>query len=107
MTVDSGVQYFELPGGVLRFNPADPALFLRLEQLPEQVARLPDEPLEADRELKKLLSWVLGPGNDVDRALQGVSLLARGTNGRTVLENFMGALRPILEEGARQCAENC
>ena len=107
MTVDSGVQYFELPGGILRFNPADPALFLRLEQLQEKLEQLPEEPLQADEELKKLLSWVLGPTNDVDGALQGVSLLARGSNGKTVLENFMGALSPILEEGARQCAENC
>lgn len=107
MIVDSGVQYFEFEGGTLRFNPADPALFLRLEQLPERIRDLPDEPLTADRELKALLNWVFGPGNDVDCVLQGVSLLARGNNGKTVLENFMAVLTPILEEGAERCAESC
>lgn len=100
---------FQIPGGgILRFNPADPALFLRLEQLESRAAELPKtDPVQLDRALKELLSEVLGPGNDLHSALCGVSLFAVGRDGRTVLEALMAALAPILQEGAEQCAENC
>ncbi len=109
LRVDSGTEVFRLPGGVLRFNPADPGLFLRLEQADGRLKEI-DQAVslqEADRQLKELLNWVLGPGNDVDAALGGVCMFARGFNGRTVLENFLEALTPILQEGAEKCAESC
>lgn len=109
LRVDSGTEIFRLPGGVLRFNPADPGLFLRLEQADERLRAI-DENISvqaADRQIKELLNWVLGPGNDVDTALGGVNLFARGFNGRTVLQNLLDALAPVLQEGAERCAENC
>lgn len=100
---------FRIPGGgKLRFNPADPALFLRLEQLEQRVATLPhSDPIQLDSALKELLAETLGPGNDLHEALGGVSLFAVDKKGRTVLDNLLAALAPILQEGAEQCAENC
>ena len=105
--IDSGLQTFELPGGTLQFNPADPMLFVRLEQLQEKLQALPKDPTTLDGAVKQQLNWLLGAGNDVDKALCGVSLFAVGSNGNSVLENFLEALAPILKAGAEQCAENC
>lgn len=108
MEMDLGMQAFELPGGVLRFNPADPALFGRLEQLEDKLrAVVTRDPWEFDRQAKDILNWVLGGSNDVDKALGGVSLLALGQNGRTVMQNLLEALAPILQEGAERCAATC
>lgn len=108
LKLDSGAEVFSIPGGGnLRFNPADPALHLRLEQLEDRMKQLPIEKLslpELDRQIKGLLDWALGAGNDVDRALGGVSVLAPGKNGRSVLKNLLDALGPILREGAEECA---
>ena len=106
MTIDTGMQCFELDGGSICFNPTDPALYQRLEEFVDGLEQLPDTPQEADAAMKEKLNWVLGPGNDVHQALQGVSLLARGSNGKRVLENFMEALMPILKAGLEQCKEN-
>ncbi len=102
-------QVFHIPGGgSLRFNPADPALFLRLEQLQARVEALPRTDLNRlDRDMKKLLGEALGPGNDLHSALGGVSLFALTKSGKTVLENLLHALMPVLREGAEQCAESC
>ena len=109
LRIDSGTEAFRLPGGVLRFNPADPGLFLRLEQLEDRLQEL--DPVmtlqEADKQVKELLNWVFGPGNNVDKALGGVNLFARGFNGKPVLQNFLEALEPVLQEGAEKCAESC
>ena len=101
-------QTYQIPGGgTLRFNPADPALFLRLEKLQEEVSKLSTtDPDGLDQQLKKLISTALGPGNDLNEALGGVSLFAMTKSG-TVLESLLGGLMPILREGAEQCAENC
>lgn len=100
---------FQIPGGgTLRFNPADPALFIRLEQLQGRVAELKQtDPAELDLALKQLLGETLGPGNDLHSALHGVSLFAVCRDGKTVLDGLLSALLPILREGAEQCAENC
>lgn len=100
---------YQIPGGgYLTFNPTDPGLFLRLEKLQEQVAALTvTDPVETDKALKKLLSQALGPGNDVNEALGGVSLFAVTRSGCTVLESLIGGLLPVLQEGAEQCAETC
>lgn len=100
---------FQIPGGgTLQFNPADPNLFLRLEQLNQRVAELPvEDPVQLDRDVKKLIDETLGRGNDLHQALGGVSLFALTKSGKTVLEALIEGLLPILQEGAEQCAENC
>ena len=59
---------------------------------------------QTDREVKKLLSWIFGQGNDFDEILGGVNTLAIGSNGERVVTNFLLALEPILTAGARQCS---
>lgn len=114
---DSGVRCFKVNGGAcLRFNPADPNLlqrFLEAEQklsaVEETLTRSGEAPLEllarADREIKRLLADIFGPGNDFDAIFQGMNLLAVAGNGERVITNFLAALEPVLLRGARSCAK--
>ena len=43
-------------------------------------------------------------GNDFDKILGGVNLLAVADNGQRVVTNLMEALQPILTAGAERCA---
>ena len=58
----------------------------------------------ADGEMKQVLGWVFGPGNDFDVLLEGVNLLAVGANGERVVTNLFAALQDILEAGVERCA---
>ena len=60
--------------------------------------------VEADGKLKQKLGQVF-PGNDFAAIFQGVNLLAVGSNGHQVIENFLQALEPILTPGAKRCAD--
>ena len=60
---------------------------------------------QADQRAKGLLAEVFGPGNDFDAMLGGTNLLAVAGNGERVITNLFAALQPILEAGARQCAD--
>lgn len=60
---------------------------------------------QADQHAKGLLAEVFGPGNDFDAMLGGTNLLAVAGNGERVITNLFAALQPILEAGARQCAD--
>lgn len=112
---DSGVRAFQVNGGEsLRFHPGDPNLYARLqaasEKLPEIQKSLSGEDIpkmlaETDRQLKALLSEVF-PGNDMEKLFDGVNLLAPTTTGKTVFENFIHALEPILSKGAESCARS-
>ena len=61
---------------------------------------------EADRQMKEVLSWVFGPGNDFDKLLGGISLLAAAENGERVVTNLFAALQPVLTRGAQLCAQH-
>lgn len=117
--VDLGVEEYALGSGVLRFNPADPNLYARflelepqLQRLQEELNRRSDEAKDAcgvlkvleetDRQFKTLLTQVFGAENDFSRLLQGVNLLAVAANGSTVAENLLGALEPVLTQGAER-----
>ena len=123
LTFDNGLQEVRIGGGVLRFNPQDPNLFVRFEQAGEklraveadmvskarsvgedsnQVARILHD---GDRQMKQILDWVFGAGNDFDAILQGVNLLAVAGNGERVVTNLFAALEPVLVEGAKGCAQ--
>ncbi|MBQ3000392.1 MAG: hypothetical protein IJD63_01445 [Oscillospiraceae bacterium] len=112
---DSGIRTFRVNGGEsLRFNPADPNLYTRLQaasdKLPEIQKSLsgtdvPKMLTETDGQLKRLLSEVF-PGNDMEKIFAGVNLLAPTATGKTVFENFICALEPILQQGAQCCAQS-
>ena len=111
---DSGIKTYKVGAGVLKFNPTDPNLYARflevLEELTilEKAIPLGDNAVAAlaqtDKEVKARLSYVFGPGNDVDAVFGGVSLLAVGASGERLITNFMAVIEPILSDGARACA---
>lgn len=125
LTIDTGLREYavnggpEHGGGVLRFNPSDPNVYSRfctlqnqLQELEQQVqAQSPTGTdaiqllAQADQRAKGLLAEVFGPGNDFDAMLGGTNLLAVAGNGERVITNLFAALQPILEAGARQCAD--
>lgn len=116
LTFDAGVKSYRINGGgVLKFNPADPNLYQRFMDAVEKIQALEEnlmqqgtDPLQqlclADKETKKLLSWVFGGENDFDQLLGGVNLLAVASNGQRVITNLLEALLPVLTEGAQLCA---
>ena len=122
---DSGVKQYKINGnGVLQFNPADPNVYERFLAAAEKIKALEaqlrakadtahDEGgtqvvhlmAEADKQMKDILSWVFGEGNDMNAILGGVNLLAMASNGERVVTNLFAALQPILVEGAQSCAK--
>ena len=110
---DTGIKSYRVGGGVLAFNPADPNLYTRfldclsdLEALEAAVSgegELLARIRTADNQAKAALSKVF-PGADWEAIFQGVSLLAVGSNGSSVLANFLAALEPVLRSGALAAA---
>lgn len=124
---DSGIKEFQVNNnGVLRFNPSDPNLYARFYDAAEQIRQI-EKNLEeqgktleaseangetvirylqeADKRAKELLGQVFGAENDFDKLLGGVNLLAVAGNGERVVTNLMQALLPIIENGAKLCAD--
>lgn len=117
LTLDTGVREYRIAGGgVLRFHPADPNLYARFLQAEEKLRKIEKEMLKgedadaltrlckADKAIKKLLAWVFGEENDFHKALNGVNLLATGSNGKLLAENLFDALGEILTRGAEEFA---
>lgn len=129
---DSGIKEYEINNnGVLRFNPSDPNVYARFYDAAEQIQQIEKDLIvkgekqqneetgdeaaageakirllqEADKKVKELLGQVFGPGNDFDELLGGVNLLAVALNGERVVTNLMQALLPVIEQGAKKCAE--
>jgi hypothetical protein len=117
ISFDNGVREFCINGrGVLRFNPCDPNVYLRFSQAEEKIRDVEkqlqtragngegDATLlyEADRQLKQILNWVFGPGNDFEEIAGNVNLLAAAKNGCTVVDNLFSALEPVLKTGAEE-----
>ena len=118
--LDTGVTAVALGSGTLRFHPADPNLYVRFQEAVEKLQSVENELVakaadadgqtvarllsDADRQMKNLLDWVFGPGNDFDALLEGVNLLAVASTGERVVTNLFAALEPILVDGAKKCA---
>lgn len=124
---DSGVKEYEInDNGVLRFNPSDPNVYARFFDAAEQIQKIEQDLIakgeslngkentgevairmmqEADAKVKGILGDVFGEGNDFNQLLGGVNLLAVACNGERVITNFMQALLPIIEQGAKKCAD--
>ena len=60
---------------------------------------------EADREVKRILSEVFGNQNDFDEIFGGVNIMTPAGNGELVLTNFLYAMLPVIEKGARNFAK--
>lgn len=124
---DSGIKEYEINNnGVLRFNPSDPNVYARFFDAAEQIQQIEKDLTEkgkalvtneeneeaairlmqeADKKVKELLGQVFGPGNDFDKLLGGVNLLSVAINGERVVTNLMQALLPVIEQGAKNFAE--
>ena len=55
--------------------------------------------------MKQILTWVFGQENDFEKLFPAVSLLAVSGNGKSVLENLLAFLEPILTAGIDRCVE--
>lgn len=103
---DDGLQHYQLGGGVLTFNPRDPALYERfLEGVKAMEALTAQENLtvqEADAALRKELVKIF-PGADFE-AMLPQNLLAICGNGKLLVLNFLEAVEKLLTEGARAYA---
>ena len=116
LNFDSGVKTYKVGTGVLKFNPTDPNVYARFLEVLDGLSGLEAELsqhagadaiaalAQTDKALKSRLSYVFGPGNDLESVFQGVSLLAVGSNGERLITNFLAVMEPILSEGARACA---
>lgn len=124
LNFDLGIKEYEIGGGVLRFNPSDPNVYTRFleaaNKLTEIEKRLMAKAKEAeggstgetmlklmeetDKETKELLAWIFGAKNDFDAIFCGANILGVGANGERIITNFIHAVQPILEKGARSCA---
>ena len=118
LTIDTGVREYRVNGrGVLRFNPADPALYSRLlkcnEKLEEMQKRIAEQQeagtnapaaLEAmsraDEELREFLGGMFGNMEQLETMLGGAGLFALAENGHTVLGNLLEAVWPEIEQQA-------
>ena len=127
LNFDSGIREYKINNnGVLRFNPGDPNVYARFMEASEKIQKIEDEMAgktkaldnsedsggavlqilaEADKQMKDVLSWVFGKGNDFDEIMEGVNLMAVATNGERVVTNLLNALLPIIQTGAENCAK--
>lgn len=127
LVFDSGIRSYKVNDtGVLKFNPSDPNLFARFLDAKDKLIAVEEELVkkgeelqnqtepgeviirimeEADKQAKSILNQVFGHGNDFNEIMAGVNLLAVAGNGERVITNFLNAIVPILEEGARKAAK--
>ncbi|MCL2085045.1 MAG: hypothetical protein FWH06_07300 [Oscillospiraceae bacterium] len=122
LNIPTGMVELEINGShVLRVNPGDPEVYAGCMELCRELPELskslrartdglslenPDkntvesalaEARALDGVLKKRLAGIFGCG--FNGAFDGVSLLAIAENGRTVFENLLAAVTPMLESG--------
>ena len=124
-TIDTGIEEFEInEGKILRFNPSDINLYKRFidaqgeilaveKKLVEKAEAAGDNMTgetvilllsEADAEMKAIFNHVFGEGNDFNDIFEGVNLMSVAGNGERVVTNFVAAITPTIEEGAKKAA---
>lgn len=126
---DSGIKEYQINGkDVLRFNPSDPNVYGRFVEAMDKIKAVEKKMVakaktienkesqesgesvirimcETDRQMKAILNEIFGRENDFDKLLEGVNLMAVASNGKRVITNLIEALQPIMEQGAKACAE--
>lgn len=125
LNFDNGMRRFQVNGNAeLVFNPSDPNVYARFMDAAEQLAKIEADMVskgetldvkdgeavirlmsEADVKIKEVLKSVFGEQNDFDKIFDGVNVMAVATNGERVITNFMVAIMPIVEEGAKNYAK--
>lgn len=129
LNIKTGMKEYQVVegGALLRFNPADQNIYSRFvnsiekiknieteasksaTSVPETVEEAGAEALrimaDADRKMKAVLNEVFGGGNDFDKILCGINLLAVNEDGKRIMEVFMEAITPILTDGAKTYAD--
>ena len=125
LNFDLGIKEFEIGGGVLRFNPSDPNVYSRfleatgkLTEIEQRLRAKAKESggenagetmlklmAETDREMKDLLGWIFGTQNDFGAIFCGANIMGVGANGERIITNFIHAIQPTLEAGAKRCAK--
>lgn len=102
---EDGRKTYKVGGGVLTFNPSDPAVYERFLEAADALQGIqPADLKEADGLIRSQLQRVF-PDSDLGAVFPG-SLLAMCGNGKLLVENFLQALEPILVAGARRYAES-
>ncbi len=118
---DDGIKEFETNNGqILRFNPSDPALYDRFRTLIQKIEGIEKEletkdpktgddaltlMCEYDQKVKGYLNEAFGLNNDFEKIFSGVNMMAVGKNGNRIIGNFLTAVQPIIEDGAKQHAK--
>ena len=125
LNFDSGIREYKInDNGVLRFNPGDPNVYARFLEAAEKIQKIEDDMTgkaaevkendgaavlrllaDADKQMKDVMNWVFGKGNDFNDIMEGVKLMAVATNGERVITNLLNALLPIIKQGAEACAQ--
>lgn len=124
LNFDSGIREYKINNnGVLRFNPGDPNVYARFMEASEKIQGIEKELVskaealdekdgvavlqilsDADKQMKDVLCWVFGKGNDFNEIMEGINLMAVATNGERVVTNLLNALMPVIQQGAEECA---
>lgn len=125
LNFDSGIREYKInDNGVLRFNPGDPNVYARFLEAAEKIQKIEDDMTakaaevkenngaavlhllaDADKQMKDVMNWVFGKGNDFNDIMEGVNLMAVATNGERVITNLLNALLPIIKQGAEACTQ--
>lgn len=125
LNFDLGLKEYEIGGGVLRFNPNDLNVYARFGEAGKRLTAVEEKLIakaqaagekapgevvlelmaEADREVKETLAWIFGDHNDFDAIFCGTNVMSVAGNGERVITNFISAVQPILDAGAKKCAK--
>ena len=133
--LDIGIKSFQFVEGAepLKFNPSDPNVYARYMKAMDDIKAVEKEMAakanaistdnntveeqaragaaslevmeETDRRIKNILNGIFGAGNDFDKILLGVNLMAVTESGDRVISNLLDVLAPIMEDGAKACVE--
>lgn len=125
LNFDTGMRKFQInDGAVLQFNPSDINLYSRFIDATDQFKKIEADMVakaqaienpsgedtillmrEADAEVKNVLQNIFGKQNDFDAIFEGVNVMAVAPNGERVITNFIVAISPIIEDGAKNYAK--
>lgn len=129
LNIDIGIKSYQLVegGAPLTFNAGDPNVYARYMEAMDKIKVVEKEMsgkansidasgenageeslkimYETDRRMKAILNGIFGKPNDFEEILCGVSLMAVTADGDRVINKVLEALSPIMQDGAKACAE--